>query len=122
MSIDEPEPVRTNTFSGGPMADHRTTPLQKSDLQFRYPAGATGNDNPALRGTPDNVLLNRGEWYEVLYFINKFANEYGTGSALVAKKAERLIQRYLPSDQRSQAHVIAWLLSNWEKHGEAPII
>ncbi len=69
------------------MADHRITPLKKSELQFTYPAGTTGGDNPAFRGVPDSVLLNRGEWYEVLYFVNKFANDRGNGNVLVAKKA-----------------------------------
>lgn len=103
------------------MADHRTTPLKKSDLQFTYPKGTAGDDDPSKRNEPDSSLLNRGEWYEVLYYVNKFAHDHGKGSALVAKKAERLIHRYLPSDQRSQVHVTAWLINNWNAHGDAPI-
>jgi hypothetical protein len=101
--------------------DHRLTPLRKTDLQYRYSDGAVGGDNPSLRGFPDSALLNRGEWYEVLYFVNKFANEYGNGNALVAQKAERLIQKHLPSTQRSHDHVTTWLRNNWNTYGEAPI-
>ena len=103
------------------MVDHRLTPLKKSELQFQYPSGVAGDDNPALRGIPDSSLLNRGEWYEVLYFVNKFANERGTGQAGVAKKAERLIHRYLPSNLRSHAHIEKWLIDNWDVYGDAPI-
>jgi len=108
------------------MADHRLTPLKKSDLQFSYTPGVNNGDDPALRGTPDNALLSRSEWYEVLYFVNKFANDHATPTTLVsqtdvAKKAERLIHRYLPSDVRGQEHVRLWLLTNWDTYGEAPI-
>ena len=101
--------------------DHRVSPLSKSDLQYTYPPGTVGSDNPALRGTPDSILLNRNEWYEVLYFINKFANDHGNGKAIVAKKAERLIKKHLPSDQRSQANVTAWLRTNWQTYGDVPV-
>ncbi|WP_217433130.1 hypothetical protein [Rugamonas aquatica] len=106
------------------MADHRLTPLKKSDLQFRYTPGVTEGDDPSKRNAPDSALLNRSEWYEVLYFVNKFANENtssGSDTGLVAKKAERLIHRYLPGNQRSHAHVTTWLLNNWSTHGDAPI-
>ncbi len=108
------------------MADHRLTPLKKSDLQFNYPPSATPGDDPSLRFSPDSDLLNRSEWYEVLYFVNKFANEKTTTPTMqnqvyVAKKAERLIHRYLPSDYRSHSRVETWLLANWETFGEAPI-
>lgn len=108
------------------MADHRITPLKKSDLQFSYTPSVTTGDDPSKRGTPDNALLNRSEWYEVLYFVNKFANENTANptlpnQVLVAKKAERLIHRYLPSDKRSHDNVTAWLLNNWQVHGDAPI-
>lgn len=101
--------------------DHRVSPLKKGDLQYRYADSGVGNDNPALRGTPDSAMLNRGQWYEVLYFVNKFANEYGNGSEGVAKKAERLIQKHLPSNQRSHEHVTSWLRNNWNVFGDAPI-
>lgn len=103
------------------MADHRVSPLKKSDLQFDYGAHAMGDDNPSLRGHPDSDLLNRSEQYEVLYFVNKFANDYGEGSAEVAKKAERLIHRYLPPDIRSRAKITDWMIRNWKMFGDAPI-
>lgn len=103
--------------------DPRTEPLKKSDLQYLYPLGPTGGDNPNLRGTPDNVLLNRHEWYEMLYFCNKFAIDYCpsrdmTSMRIFAKRAERLIKKQIPDYLRSQAHVIDWLRRNWDFYPE----
>ena len=96
--------------------DHRLTPLTKADLQFNYPPGHTLNDNPSKRGIPDSALLNRHEWYEVLYFINKFANECGNGGAAIARKAERLIHTKVPGSLRSHANIQGWLLQNWQAY------
>lgn len=107
------------------MPDHRLTPLKKGDLQFSYTPGVTEGDDPSKRNSPDSDLLNRSEWYEVLHFVNKFANENtaaDSNHSEVAKKAERLIHRYLPKDQRSHVHVTSWLLNHWNDHGEAPIL
>ena len=111
----------SSTCRDSTMADHRLSPLKKSDLQYRYSAGAAGGDNPALRAHPDSDLLNRDEWYEVLYFVNKFANELCKSNALSAKHAERLIKDYLPPNTRGQANVRQWLIDNWKTFGDAPI-
>lgn len=82
--------------------DHRLSPLKKIDLKFNYEPGAAGGDAPAKRSVPDSKLLHRNEWYEVLYFVNKFANEKGGGNANVALKAERLIKmNTVPTDRKS---------------------
>lgn len=99
------------------MSDHRQGPLTKSDMatQYKYPPGAAGGDNPHLRGIPDSLLLNRSEWYEMLYFCNKITNVNGSGTKAEAQKAERLIQTHLPSNLRSHEHVTKWLVENWNK-------
>lgn len=97
--------------------DHRLTPLKKSDLKFKYDPGTAGGDDPAKRGVPDSKLLHRNEWYEVLYFVNKFANEKGGGNANVALKAERLIKTStVPANLHSHENISNWLVSNWDKH------
>jgi len=101
--------------------DHRISPLKKSDLQYRYPTGPTENDDPSKRGAPDSSLLNRHEWYEVLYFVNKFTNTRGNSLASEAKKAERLIHKHLPSNVRSHENVTTWLVNNWNTYGDAPL-
>lgn len=104
-----------------PKADHRISPLKKGDLQYRYPTGPTASDDPSKRGEPDSSLLNRHEWYEMLYFVNKFSNTRGDSSVSVAKKAERLIHKHLPSTIRSHENVTEWLVNNWNTYGDAPL-
>ena len=99
--------------------DHRLTPLKPSQLQFPYPTGPRPGDDPGKRRVPDSVLLNRHEWYEVLYFVNKFANTHGNGNQAVALKAERLIRRHLPGHIRGHQNVEQWLLQNWEVYSNA---
>ena len=48
--------------------------LTKSDLQFDYSWTALGDDDPRIIGEPDSTWSNRHEGYEVLAFINRFAN------------------------------------------------
>jgi len=101
--------------------DHRLSPLKKSDLQFTYPPSTSGGDDPSKRGIPDSKLLNRSEWYEMLYFCNKFANENAnaTNRHAVALKAERLIKRQVPSNLHSHANIEDWLKRNWELYPNA---
>lgn len=95
--------------------DHRLGPLKKGELQYNYPTGPTLSDDPQKRNVPDSALLNRHEWYEVLYFVNKFANLNAKAGqeVRVAKKAEQLIHTKLPAHLRSHAHVTDWLINNW---------
>lgn len=99
------------------MADHRISPLKKSDLQFEYSKGAAGDDDPSKRGIPDSLLLNRSEWYEMLYFCNKFANDCGKSDKSIALKTERLIKGgSVPSNLHSQENIRKWLLDNWKSY------
>jgi hypothetical protein len=95
--------------------DHRLGPLKKSDLQYEYAKSTTEGDDPSKRGTPDKDLLNRSEWYEMLYFCNQFANDLGKGNKSVALRAERLIKlKKVPADFHSHAHIAKWLVDNWK--------
>ncbi len=93
--------------------DHRAGPLKKHDLQYSYPHSTAGGDDPTKRGEPDSSMLNRHQWYEMLYFVNKFANTVGNSRKDVAQKAERLIHTKVPGNLRSHAHVSDWLRGNW---------
>jgi len=90
--------------------DPRTGPMKKSDMQFSYPESTAGDDDPTKRGHPDRDLLNRNEWYEVLYFCNRTSQ----GKLGTAKKSERLIRNHLPGSVRGQDNVLKWLQDNWE--------
>lgn len=97
-----------------------TTYITAEDLQYKYAKSAIPPDDPRRTGKPDSTLLNRGEQYEMLDFLNRFASTtkysddkpFGRNEAL---KAERLIHTSLPGDVRSHAHVTDWLRKNWTK-------
>jgi len=103
--------------------NHRLSPLKRADLRWDYAvppdalrALALYGDDLTNRGEPDRSLLNRHEWYEMLYFVNKFANEHSASNANpmeVAWKAEHLIHTKLPSHLRSHQHVEDWLMAHW---------
>jgi hypothetical protein len=95
--------------------DHRAGPLKKSDLKYRYSDAAERVD-PMQLDEPDAAYLNRQEWYQVLYFVNMFANVYGKGSTGVARHAEKLLHEHLPRDLRSHDKITQWLLNYWKFH------
>lgn len=90
--------------------------LQKSDLLHNYSWTALKGDDPRLTGIPDNILLARHEGYEVLPFINRFAEEQKWKQKVSGLKLEWLIQKHLPADIRSRANVRAWLIQNWKTY------
>jgi len=88
--------------------------LKKSDLEEKYSWTAIDDDDPKITGKPDSTLLNKHEGYEVLPFINRFAEKHNLKNKSSGLKAERLIRHDLPSDKRSHAHVNQWLVDNWD--------
>lgn len=97
------------------MADHRAGPLKKRDLKYDY-SDLASLDDPLQKDVPDASALNRREWYQMLYFINKFANINGKGSAGVARHAEKLIHENVPADLQSHEKIKQWLLTHWKRH------
>jgi hypothetical protein len=89
--------------------------LSKSDLAYKYSWTTIDPDDPKVTGKPDSTLLNRGEGYEVLPFINRFAEKHSFKHKASGLKTEKLIKEHLPSDIRSHANVSKWLEAHWEK-------
>lgn len=88
--------------------------ISKSDLVYKdYSWTVYGDDNPKITGTPDSTLLNRKEGYEVLYFINKFADIHSLENKLSANKIEEMIKKRVPSSIRSQEGIRSWIENNW---------
>ncbi|MFZ2978665.1 MAG: hypothetical protein WA057_03270 [Candidatus Magasanikiibacteriota bacterium] len=73
------------------------------------------HDDPKITGEPDSSLLSRHEGYEMLYFINKFAEIHSLKQVNTCQRIEELIRKKLPSDIRSQIKVKEWLETNWDK-------
>lgn len=91
--------------------------VTRSDLVYAYSWTALRGDDPRLTGRPDDVLLNRGEGYEVLAFINSFCTRHNFAFPVTkrdALKVERLIHDHLPGSVRSRKNVDAWLVDNWK--------
>jgi hypothetical protein len=89
--------------------------LTKSDLAGKYSWTAISGDDPRVSGPPDSTLLSRGEGYEVLYFINKMAEIHGFKQKISGLKVERMLKD-VPSDQRSQKNIQAWIEKNWSSY------
>jgi hypothetical protein len=96
--------------------------LKESDLQYRYSKSALRGDDPRNTGFPDSILLNRGELYEVLPFLNRFVQDthYVNTSRPFTDadglKAERLLHNSVPGSLRSREHIRDWLVANWHLH------
>lgn len=90
--------------------------ITKSELKYNYSWTVLNGDNPKITGAPDSTLLNRNEGYEVLWFINKFAEKHNFKNKESAFKIERMIKSHLPENIRSQENVVEWIERNWEKY------
>lgn len=89
--------------------------ITKEDLYYtNYFWTVLSGDNPKITGEPDSTLLNRQEGYEVLYFVNKFAEINELKQKKSATKVERMIQEEVPDDIRSQRRIKEWIERNWE--------
>lgn len=90
--------------------------FNKKDMVYNdYKWTAYSNDNPKVTGKPDSTELNRHEGYEMLYFINKLAEEWNFKQVSSCQKMEKMIRGYLPSSIRSQERVRTWISENWNK-------
>lgn len=90
--------------------------MQKSDLIHEYSWKAQSGDNPKIVGFPDSHLLNRTEGYEVLDFINRYAEKHSLKQKASGSKIEKMIKSYLPGDVRSHKNVEAWITSHWKQY------
>lgn len=90
--------------------------ITREDLYYNnYFWTAMSGDNPKIIGEPDSTLLNRQEGYEVLYFINKFAEINGFKKKESATKVERMMQEEVPNNIRSQKNIKEWIEQNWNR-------
>lgn len=72
------------------------------------------HDNPNITGFPDDILLDRNEGYEVLYFINAIAkhSNWSVSNKSGGKKIEQMLRK-LPGHIRSRKNIYNWLVQNW---------
>jgi hypothetical protein len=89
----------------------------KANLYYSdYRWTALPNDDPRVTGRLDSTRFNRHEGYEMLYFINKFAEDHNLTSTSDGRKIELMIRQYLPSNIVMQQDVKNWIVNNWSKY------
>lgn len=89
--------------------------FKKSDMVYQdYQWTTIKPDDPRISGKPDSTELNRREGYEVLYFVNKLAEEWGFKQLESCKKIEFLIRNKVPREIHSQEKIKNWISLNWK--------
>jgi hypothetical protein len=98
--------------------DYDSNPLKRGDLQFTYNDHASPGDNPHIRGPVDSKRLSRKESYEVLRYVNKFAQTYKTELSPfdTAIKAEWLLHKVVPPDMHERVDIERRILSKWDDY------
>lgn len=86
--------------------------MSKSDLKKKYSWTTDGGDDPDFRSGSDKALLDRTEGYEVLYFINKLADDLGFKKKALGEKLERMIHA-TPGNLGSHENIKKWISDNW---------
>ena len=79
--------------------------FKKSDLLYSgYKDTAYPADDPKLTGKPDSTLLNRGESYEMVYFINRYMERKDWKQVATGQK----IEKYLKESKESNKSHAFW--------------
>jgi hypothetical protein len=74
----------------------------KADLAYRrYKETAYPNDDPKVTGKPDSTMLNRGEAYEMVYFINRYMTDHSWTEKSTFQKIEKFLQT---SEYKDKSH------------------
>lgn len=90
--------------------------LKRSDLQYKseYKWTTFELDNPKITGIPNSTYLNRKEGYEVLAFINRFAQKHSLQKEISGLKIELMIHDHLPLSIYSHVNIEIWIENNWK--------
>lgn len=81
----------------------------RTALRYAYNWTVTEGDSKRVIGFPDNVLLNRSEGYEMLYFINRYMTTRNLSSLNDFQILERYIKESIPTNYRSHSNIRQWL-------------
>ena len=86
-----------------------------NDGKYYKWTAAADHDNPYYTKGTDYSEINRTEGFEVLYFINHFANKNSTASVSTAtyNKIERGLRYSVPANIKTHKKVADWLLAHW---------
>lgn len=91
--------------------------IDRSDLYYKdYSWKVYRGDDPKITGKPDDELLNRKEGYEILAFINMYAEKHWFRHKQDCLKVEKMIRHNLPIDIRSRREIYNWIERNWHNY------
>lgn len=67
--------------------------INDGDLLYKkYKWSAYPGDDPKITGKPDSTLLNRGEGYEMSYFIDRYMKSKEWKQASTGQKIEKFLK------------------------------
>lgn len=94
----------------------KTQMLYDDGKYYKWEAKAD-HDNPYYTKGTDWSELNRTEGYEILYFINHFADKHVTGTPTLAtyQTIEKMIRYDVPHNERTHKKIADWIINNWSK-------
>jgi hypothetical protein len=80
--------------------------------KYTYTWHVSPGDNPKITGTPDSSRLSKKEGYEVVDFINAYAEKRSLKTQASAYQIEDLMHE---SSSVMRTEVIAYIESKWNK-------
>ncbi|MFM2481641.1 hypothetical protein [Celerinatantimonas sp. YJH-8] len=86
--------------------------LKPSDLRYHYREKATHPDDVKLHGDPDMSVFDRNEVYEVIYLIEKVAQQLDFNDKASCHRVEDIIQ-ILPFRTLTQKYAFEWINQHW---------
>ena len=89
--------------------------LSKNELINRYEWKDYHEKAPEISGHPDDTLFDPKDGHQVLYMINKFAEQCNFCWVVSGLVVEKLLGNAIPSNSLNQIQVMAWLDENWQK-------
>lgn len=88
--------------------------INRRDLVFDdYQWRGHRSTNPEISGEPDMTPFNRNDGEEVLYLINKIADDNDLKKTSSARKLERMIHDRLPQEISTQKRAVQWIMVAW---------
>ncbi|MBX9722704.1 MAG: hypothetical protein K2X81_14995 [Candidatus Obscuribacterales bacterium] len=87
----------------------KTTLVERG--KYTYTWLVSPGDNPNVTGKPDSIRLSKKEGYEVVYFINAYADKHSLKTQASAYQIEDLMHE---SSSIMRADVIKCIELNWK--------
>jgi len=89
--------------------------INQEDLQYNsYTWNNHVCNTPKTSGKLDDTRFNKQEGFEVVYLINKLAEQWDLSKIESGHKIEYIINEKLPASLKTQAEVATYIQMNWK--------